>query len=191
MTQADTSLLGRVANQLSQAPSYAESGVKASILTVAAASYGSRSQDDEVTQPTGFDPEAAALFEAVVEGAFLVAHADDDFDATERAAFQHVVLSACSGKVLERQVAALLADLEDLLREDGIDKRCKMVARAITKPEHAKEVLRISALIAHVSGGVSDVEKQVLEKLTEAFQLDRSALDVALAEAGKVLQPGE
>ncbi|HEY6728243.1 MAG TPA: hypothetical protein VI197_29740, partial [Polyangiaceae bacterium] len=104
MTQADTSLLGRVANQLSQAPSYAESGVKASILTVAAASYGSRSQDDEVTQPTGFDPEAAALFEAVVEGAFLVAHADDDFDATERAAFQHVVLSACSGKVLERQV---------------------------------------------------------------------------------------
>ena len=77
MTEADTSLLGRVATQLSRAPSYAEAGVKASILTVAAASYGSRSQDDEVTQPTGFDPEAAALFEAVVEGAFLVAHADD------------------------------------------------------------------------------------------------------------------
>lgn len=191
MTEADSSLLGRVANKLSQAPSYAESGVQGSILTVAAASYGSRSQDDEVTQPTGFDPEAAALFEAVVEGAFLVAHADDEFDAKERATFQHVVLSACRGKVLERQVVALLADLEDQLREDGLEKRCRMVARAISKPEQAREVLRISALIAHVSGGVSDVEKRVLEKLAEEFQLDRSALDLALAEAEKVLEPGE
>lgn len=191
MTEADSSLLGRVAKKLSQAPSYAESGVKGSILTVAAASYGSRSQDDEVTQPTGFDPEAAALFEAVVEGAFLVAHADDEFDAKERSAFQHVVLSACRGKVLERQVVALLADLEDQLREDGLDKRCRMVARAISKPEQAREVLRISALIAQVSGGVSDVEKRVLEKLAEEFQLDRSALDLALAEAEKVLEPGE
>jgi tellurite resistance protein len=189
MPEADSSLLGRVADKLSEAPSYAESGVKASILTVAAASYGSRSQDDEVTQPTGFDPEAAALFEAVVEGAYLVAHADHEFDPAERAAFQHVVLSACRGKVLERQVAALLADLEDLLKEDGLDKRCKMVARAITKPEHAREVLRISALIAHVSGGVSTDERQVLQKLADEFKLDGSALDVALQEASKVLEP--
>ncbi len=189
MPEADSSLLGRVADKLSQAPSYAEAGVKASILTVAAASYGSRSQDDEVTQPTGFDPEAAALFEAVVEGAYLVAHADHDFDAAERAAFQHVVLAACRGKVLERQVAALLADLEDLLKEDGLDKRCTMVARAITKPEHAREVLRISALIAHVSGGVSAEERQVLQKLADAFQLDGAALNEALEEASKVLEP--
>lgn len=191
MPEPDSSLLGRVANKLSEAPSYAESGVKASILTVAAASYGSRSQDDEVTQPTGFDPEAAALFEAVVEGAFLVAHADDDFDTTEREAFQHVVVSACRGKVLERQVVALLADLEDQLREDGMEKRCKMVARAVTKPEQAKEVLRISALLAHVSGGVSAVERQVLERLATEFGLEGAALEVALQEASKVLEPGE
>ncbi len=191
MPEADRSLLGRVATKLSQPPSYAEAGVEASILTVAAASYGSRSQDDEVTQPTGFDPEAAALFEAVVEGAFLVAHADRDFDATEREAFQHVVLSACRGKVLERQVVALLQDLEDQLSEDGMDKRCKMVARAITKPEQAREVLRIAALIAHVSGGVSEEEQQVLRKLSSEFKLDDSALELALEEASKVLEPSE
>jgi tellurite resistance protein len=172
MPEADSSLLGRVANKLSEAPSYAEAGVKASILTVAA-------------------PEAAALFEAVVEGAFLVAHADGEFDTAERAAFQHVVLSACRGKVLERQVVALLADLEDQLQEDGMDKRCKMVARAIHRPEQAKEVLRISALIAYVSGGVSADEKRVLAKLTEEFGLKASALDTALAEAAQVLEPSE
>lgn len=191
MPEADTSLLGRVAHKLSEAPSYAESGVKASILTLAAASYGSRSQDEEVTQPTGFDPEAAALFEAVVEGAFLVAHADKHFDEAERSAFQHVVLSACRGRVLEGQVVALLADLEDQLAEDGMEKRCKMVARAITKPEHAREVLRISALLAHVSGGVSEEEKRVLRKLADEFQLDGSAVDLALDEASTVLEPSK
>ena len=191
MPEPDSSLLGRVASKLSEAPSYAESGVKASILTVAASSYGSRSQDDEVTQPTGFDPDAAALFESVVEGAFLVAHADGDFDDTEQAAFQHVVLSACRGKVLERQVVALLADLEDQLGEDGMDKRCKMVARGVHKAEQAKEVLRIAALIAYVSGGVSAEEKRVLAKLCTEFGLDGAALDEALGEASKVLEPSE
>jgi tellurite resistance protein len=191
MPETDISLLARVASKLSQAPSYAEAGSQPSILTVAAASYGSRHQDDEVTQPSGFDPDAAALFEAIVEGAFLVAHADGDFDNAERAAFQHVVVSACRGKVLERQVVALLADLEDQLQEDGIDKRCKMVARAVNKPEQASEVLRIAALIAQVSGGVNDEEKQVLSQLADEFGLEGVALDAALAEASTVLEPSE
>jgi tellurite resistance protein len=163
--------------------------VKGSILTVAAASYGSSSVDDERTQPTGFDPRAAALFEAVVEGAYLVAHADGQFDETEQQAFQHVVLSACGGRVLERQVAALLADLEDQLDEDGMDKRCQMVARAIDNSEQAKEVLRIAALIAHVSGGVSADERAVLEKLSDEMSLDAGVLEAALREAEKVLEP--
>jgi tellurite resistance protein len=192
MTQADASLLGRVAKQLSRAPSYAESGVQGSILAVAATSYGSRPADEEeVTQPTGFDPEVAALFEAVVEGAYLVAHADNEFDPAEQQAFQHVVLSACGGKVLERQVEALLLVLEDSLKEDGIDKRCRMVARTVQKPEHAKEVLRIAALIAHVSGGVSDDERRVLDLLAREFKLDSADLEAALAEAGRVLEPDD
>jgi tellurite resistance protein len=189
MSQPDSSLLGRVASQLSQAPSYAESGVKGSILTVAAQSYGSSSIDDETTQPTGFDPRAAALFESVIEGAYLVAHADGEFDEKEQEAFQHVVLSACGGRVLERQVVALLADLQDQLEEDGMGKRCQMVARAINNPEQAKEVLRIAALIAHVSGGVSDEERAVLKKLSDEMSLDADALEAALSEAEKVLEP--
>ncbi|MEI9954392.1 MAG: hypothetical protein WDO74_36855 [Pseudomonadota bacterium] len=48
------------------------------------------------------------------------------FDHTEQAAFQHVVVSACAGRVGERQVCALLADLQDQFDEDGIQKRIEI-----------------------------------------------------------------
>ena len=99
------------------------------------------------------------------------------------------LLNRGGGRVLERQVVALLADLQDQLQEDGMDKRCQMVARAINNPEQAKEVLRIAALIAQVSGGVSDDERTVLKKLSDEMSLDAEALQTALSEAEKVLEP--
>jgi tellurite resistance protein len=155
---------------------------------VAAGSYGFKSDNEDLTQPTGFDPEAARLFEAVVECAFLVAHADGDFDDTEQAAFQHVVVTACAGAVAERQVSALLADLHDQLVEDGVDKRIQMVARAITREDHAREVLRVASLLAHVSGGVSPVEHEVLDKLATEFKLTRVAVEQAIEEAAHALR---
>jgi tellurite resistance protein len=187
MPAAQPSLLKKVAAQLGAAPSYAEPGVKASILAVAAASYGSRPTTDEVTQPTGFDPQAAALFEAVVEAAFLVGSADGDFDDAERQAFQHVVLAACGDRVAEGQVNALVADLADQLHEDGMDKRVQMVARTISRPEHAREVLRLAALLAQVSGGVSDAERGVLSKLAGELKLGSDAVDGALREVERAL----
>jgi hypothetical protein len=89
---------------------------------------------------------------------------------------------ACSDKVTPPQIAALLADLENLVKEDGVDKRVSMVAKTIRTPEHAREVLRISALIARVSKGVSEVERNVLEKLRSEFGLETSAVDAALRE---------
>jgi tellurite resistance protein len=186
MSVPDESLLGRVAAQLSRSPTYAAGGSKASILSIAAASYGWKS-NDEVTQPTGFDPEAARLFESVVEAAYLVANADGEFDATEQSAFRHVVVTACGGLVVERQVSALLADLSDQAAEDGVDKRLHMIAKSITRDDHAREVLRIAALLAHISGGVSDVERQVLGKLARELKLDAAAVEVAVQEAASVV----
>lgn len=183
MSVPDESLLGKVATQLSRPPTYAGSSSKASILNIAAASYGWKSGGEEVTQPTGFDPEAARLFEAVVEAAFLVANADGDFDAAEQSAFRHVVVTACGGLVVERQVAALLADLSDQLAEDGMDKRLQMVSRSIVREDQAREVLRISALLAHISGGVSQVEQDVLGKLALELKLDSNAVAAAVEEA--------
>ena len=186
MPVPDESLLGKVATQLSRPPSYAPSTTTASILSIAAASYGWKS-NDEVTQPTGFDPEAARLFESVVEAAFLVANADGEFDVAEQSAFRHVVVTACTGLVVERQVSALLADLSDQLSEDGMDKRVQMVSRSIVREDQAREVLRIAALLAHVSGGVSTIEREVLAKLALQLKLDESAVDAAVKEAGNAI----
>jgi tellurite resistance protein len=186
MPPATETFIGKVAQELSRAPAYSEVGVKESILVAAATSYGSKSPDD-LTQPTGFDPEAARLFEALVESAYLVANADGDFDDAERQAFEHVVLAACDGKVGEVQIAALLADLAEQLEEDGTDKRVAMVSRGITRPEHAREVVRVATLIAHVSGGVSPAERALVERLASGLGLDSGATDAALAEVTKAL----
>lgn len=186
MSVPDESLLGKVATQLRRPPSYAPSS-KASILSVAAASYGWKDNVDELTQPTGFDPEAARLFEAVVEAAFLVATADGEFDAAEQSAFRHVVVTACGGFVEEPQVSALLADLGDQLGEDGVDRRVQVVARSIGGEDQAREVLRVAALLAHVSGGVSQVERGVLGKLAGELKLDAGAVDAAVNEAASAI----
>jgi len=179
-------LLDKVAHKLQEPASLSE-GAAGSILTISGAQYSAQQRDEDLTLPTGFDPVAAALFEAVVESAYLVAAADGTFDDTERGAFEHVVLSACNGKVGEDQLRALLADLADLHAEDGVDKRVKMVARSVSRPDQAREVLRVAALIAHVSEGVSDVERQVLEKMAVAFGLATTAVDDAVSDVRRAL----
>lgn len=191
MVSVDEGLLNKVAARLAEPPSYAENAAGGSVLTVSAAAYsGSRviEADEEVTQPTGFDPQAAALFEAVLESAFLVAKADGEFDDAERAAFQQVVLAACQGRVTQAQIKALLDDLDDLLEEDGIEQRINMVSKTITRESHAREVLRIAGLLAHVSAGVSEVERSVLERLSDKFGLSREILDGALIEVAQAME---
>jgi tellurite resistance protein len=187
MSVVDSNLLSKVAKSLAQPPVDAPTGTPGSILTVAAASYGSKPEDEDLTIPTGFDPRAAALFEAVVEAAYLVANADGEFDDDERRAFESVVLQACGANVEPRQVEALLQDLQELLAEDGVDARIDMIGRTVTKPPHQREVLRIAALLAQISGGVSDVERQVLSKISKAFAGTDAAVDEALREAEKAL----
>jgi tellurite resistance protein len=91
-----------------------------------------------------------------------------------------VVIEACGGAVEEDQIHRLLTDLRDHLKEDGLDARVRAVGLAVGKPEQRREVLRIAGLLAHVSGGVSAVEKNVLEKLAAAFHLEPREVDAAL-----------
>ncbi len=189
----DQSLLDRIATSLRTARASVgpgdviglaqDGGEKNSILSRAAKLYGTRPTGEEDTPPTGFDPAAAALFEALVEGAFLVAHADGEFDDEERAAFEQVVLAATDHHVEAGQVAALLADLEASYEEDGAERRIQFVAQTVPKPEQQHEVLRVAALIGYISGGVSGVERATMEQLSQAFGLGPAAVDGAIAAA--------
>ncbi|MCK6591771.1 MAG: hypothetical protein L6Q76_29820, partial [Polyangiaceae bacterium] len=123
MTALDKTLLERVARCIAQPGSASPTGVRTSILKQAASSYGVRPVFEEATVPTGFDPQAAVLFEAVVEAAFLVASCDGFFDEDERLAFESVVAEACDNSVQVSQLDALVKDLWSQLSEDGIEKR--------------------------------------------------------------------
>ncbi len=184
----DKSFLSQVANRIAT-PGHAPSGVARSILTVAAGSFGFRFTkfDPDLTMPTGFDPNAAALFECIVEAAYLVANADGVFDDAERSAFHQVVLEACRGAVTSEQLEALLADLGDQVAEDGVDKRVDMICRTVTRDDHRREVIRIAALLAHVSGDVSDSERQIIAKLASGFGLPPEEIDTVLKEAQDTL----
>lgn len=154
------------------------------IWFAAASRYsGSVGDDADITLPTGFDPEAAALFEAIVECAYLVANADGDFDRTERRLFGRLVAEACGQRVAEARIEALLEDLAAQLEEDGLEHRLRMVGRAITKDAHRDETLRIAALLALASAGVSDVERRVLEQLAQELSLPLERVDIAISEA--------
>lgn len=161
-----------------------------SILTLAAASYGSR-PTDESTIPTGFDPFAAMLFETIVEGAYLVATADGVFDDEELRTFERIVTAACGGAVPQSHIAALVSDLADQLEEDGLDRRIERLAQGVQREEHALEVLRIAALIGKVSDEVSEVERDVLVKLAAACRLEPSAVDRALDDVEASLASAE
>jgi tellurite resistance protein len=180
MSVADERLLEKVARGLSVPWAGGDPTVHGSILTVCAGVYGARPVTDETTIPTGFDPQAAALFEAIVEAAYLVATADGVLDDSEREAFAQVVIDACGGAVDETTLHNLLADLGDQLEEDGLDRRIAALGSTVTKLEHQRELLRIAGLLAHVSGGVSDAERAILNKLAAKFQLAASEVDAAL-----------
>jgi tellurite resistance protein len=179
-------LLARVARAKSGPTPSGDPETTLSILGLAAASYGTRPAD-EATVPTGFDPLAVALFEAIVEGAYLVASADGVFDAEERKAFEKVVTTACGGVVVAQQISDLLDDLGDQLDEDGLDRRIAAVAEQVHRKEHAREVLRIAALLAHSSEDVSSVERATLGKLAAALKLDASEVDLALGDVKREL----
>jgi tellurite resistance protein len=187
--EARINLVARVARWASWQPQPADAAKPVSILSLSAAAYGSRPSED-ATVPTGFDPLAVVLFEAIVEGAYLVANADGVFDDDEKLTFERVVVAACGGTVAPVQISALMSDLADQLREDGVDRRIEAIANVVTKREHALEVLRVAALLAQTSQDVSAVERETLEKLATHVGLTTEDVDAAFVDVKNALAEG-
>jgi tellurite resistance protein len=137
--------------------------------------------------PTGFDPLAAALFESIVEAAYVVANADGVFDSEERRTFELVIEASCGSAICAERVAALVIDLGDQLAEDGADRRIEALSRAVNREEQAREILRIGALIATISDAASPAERATLTKIACHCGLPADAVDRALAEAERAL----
>ncbi|MBI4705993.1 MAG: tellurite resistance TerB family protein [Deltaproteobacteria bacterium] len=176
-------LLARVARGIGQSAAVGAERTDRSITRQAAASFAVRPSGACSTMPTGFDPQAAMLFEAVIEAAFLVASADGEFDETEQAAFVRVVQEACPDSSLSTELGALVSDLSEQLAEDGLSQRVLCVAAPSFTEEQRREVLRVAALMAYVSGGVGEAERKVLEGLADGFRLGGPAVEDAIGLA--------
>jgi len=188
MTTVGEGLLSRVVASIAEGSGQSSAASQKSILSQAASSYARKPQGAEQTIPTGFDPLAASLFEAVVEASFLVANADGEFDEKERQTFEQVVAEACQNTVQRSELSALVSDLQDQLHEDGMDGRISMVGRVVKNEQHAHEVLRIAALMAYISGGVDDTEREVMVKLASGLGLADGTVEQAIEAAKAALE---
>ncbi|HSN96969.1 MAG TPA: hypothetical protein VLS89_01685, partial [Candidatus Nanopelagicales bacterium] len=82
-------------------------------------------------------------------------------------------------------------DFGEQLAEDGTEKRARMIGRTITEREQQLEVMRIAALMAHASGGVSDEEREALGLLAAGFGLEPACVDQTLDQAAAAIEAGE
>lgn len=188
MSAPDKSFIERVARTIAQPGPKAPRGVRHSILAQAARVHGQRPIGDEATAPTGFDPNAAALFEGSVESAYLVAKSDGPLDPTEDAIWRAIVGIGCDGKVSPEQTQALLEDLAAACKREGAETRISHIAEMISNRDHQTEVLRIAAIMACASGGVRPAERALLDRLASGFKLASSAVDTAITEAEETLR---
>ena len=65
-----------------------------------------------------------------------------------------------------------------------------MVGRTVQRPDHQHEVLRMAALLASISGGVADVEREVLVRLAKEFSLPAESVMIVFDEVHQALGLG-
>ena len=135
---------------------------------------------DETTIPTGFDPAGGGALRSHRRSCVPGRSADGVLDDSEREAFVQVVIEACGGAVDEQQVQRPPGRSRASSSKKTASTRASRRSAARRQARAQREVLRIAGLLAHVSGGVSEVERDVLGKLAAAFHLDPGEVDAAL-----------
>ncbi|HET9956319.1 MAG TPA: hypothetical protein VFQ61_17545 [Polyangiaceae bacterium] len=191
MQALDVHLITRVVRQLGLPPSSqaASAGASArSIWAATASSYAYGAECDEFTQPTGFCPHAALLFEAILEAALLVAGSAARLPRQSEA-FKKIVVFASGGLLREPQISGLFSMLDERLQREGVQRRLDSIASAAERPEQAREVLRVASLfgVAEAAGELGTEKLDLLRALTKRLGLPAQDLQTSVAEAKNVL----
>ena len=148
-------------------------GRNRSVIALAAAAYASQPSVDSTT-PTGFDPFAVTLFEAIVEAAFLVATADGVFDADEREVFSRIVAASAENALPRSDLNGLIEELAEHLAIDGVDRRVARIAQSVRRPEQKIALLRVAILVALANDTISDTEEALIARLCNALDVPMS-----------------
>lgn len=148
-------------------------GRNRSVIALAAAAYASQPSVDSTT-PTGFDPFAVTLFEAIVEAAFLVATADGVFDADEREVFSRIVSASAENALPRSDLNGLIEELAEHLAIDGVDRRVARIAQSVRRPEQKIALLRVAILVALANDTISETEEALIARLCNALEVPLS-----------------
>jgi len=148
-------------------------GRNRSVIALAAAAYASQPSFDSTT-PTGFDPFAVTLFEAIVEAAFLVATADGVFDADEREVFSRIVAASAENALPRSDLNGLIEELAEHLAIDGVDRRVARIAQSVRRPEQKIALLRVAILVALANDTISETEEALIARLCNALEVPLS-----------------
>jgi tellurite resistance protein len=148
-------------------------GRNRSVIALAAAAYASQPSVDSTT-PTGFDPFAVTLFEAIVEAAFLVATADGVFDADEREVFSRIVAASAENALPRSDLNGLIEELAEHLAIDGVDRRVARIAQSVRRPEQKIALLRVAILVALANDTISETEEALIARLCNALDVPMS-----------------
>ncbi len=148
-------------------------GRSRSVIALAAAAYASQPSVDSTT-PTGFDPFAVTLFEAIVEAAFLVATADGVFDADEREVFSRIVAASAENALPRSDLNGLIEELAEHLAIDGVDRRVARIAQSVRRPEQKIALLRVAILVALANDTISETEEALIARLCNALDVPMS-----------------
>lgn len=148
-------------------------GRNRSVIALAAAAYASQPSVDSTT-PTGFDPFAVTLFEAIVEAAFLVATADGVFDSGEREVFSRIVAASAENALPRSDLNGLIEELAEHLAIDGVDRRVARIAQSVRRPEQKIALLRVAILVALANDTISETEEALIARLCNALEVPLS-----------------
>jgi tellurite resistance protein len=66
-----------------------------------------------------------------------------------------------------------------------------MVSKTINRTDQQREVLRIATFLAFASGGVSDAELDVIEKMSRAFEIDDAEMQSVLKEVKQAIDEAQ
>jgi tellurite resistance protein len=148
-----------------------------------------------MTEPSEFDklaeqirselrvPKQNEVFRAAVEAGYLVAVADGEFDATERATLVKAVETLSTGLVLEWETEGLLDDCAARDKKEGTAKRAEAVGRELKELGQAEAGLLLAAVVARATKKVSKVEADMLTAIANAAKLTSAQVKAIVKKA--------
>ena len=130
---------------------------------------------------------ADEFFSALVEGAFLVASADELLTDEETSALAETIAFVAGERLSGDDFAAMITAFAEVRQLDGEAGRIHTLVEAIPDEAARREIVRFSVLVALCDGQLSGREHATLSALGAAFGIDARWVDETIGRIAGLL----